>query len=92
MFNKQHTDKSDMQGIFAKQILTFKETLFYLGVSQSFLYKLTSAKKIVHFKPSGKLIYFKREDLDNWMLQNRCKSITDIEYSVNSYLQNSSKV
>ena len=51
----------------AKQILTTAEACRYMGLSYSQLYKLTSASKIPHFKPNGKLMYFFRADLDAWM-------------------------
>jgi len=51
----------------AKQILTASEACKYMGLSNSQLYKLTSASKIPHFKPNGKLMYFFRADLDAWM-------------------------
>lgn len=53
-----------------KEIMSFREAIAYLDVSESFLYKLTSNQKIVFFKPNNGKIYFKRVDLDNWMLQN----------------------
>ena len=34
------------------------------------VYKLTSGKEIPHYKPRGKMIYFAKEDLDEWLLQN----------------------
>ena len=37
---------------------------------ESMLYKLTSGKEIPHYKPRGKMIYFAKEDLDEWLLQN----------------------
>ena len=42
----------------------------YLGISKSFLYKLTYSNKITHSKPSGKLIYFQKSDLDKWAFGN----------------------
>lgn len=42
----------------------------YIGISESMLYKLTSGKEIPHYKPRGKMIYFAKEDLDEWLLQN----------------------
>ena len=41
-----------------------------VGISESMLYKLTSGKEIPHYKPRGKMIYFAKEDLDEWLLQN----------------------
>ena len=34
------------------------------------LYKLTSGKEIPHYKPRGKMIYFAKVHLDEWLLQN----------------------
>ena len=42
----------------------------YIGVSDSMLYKLTANKEIPHYKPRGKMIYFAKEELDEWLLQN----------------------
>lgn len=50
--------------------LYFQEACMYIGISESMLYKLTSGKEIPHYKPRGKMIYFAKEDLDEWLLQN----------------------
>lgn len=54
----------------SKEILSFKEAIEFLDVSKSFLYKLTANSEITHFKPNGKLIYFKRQDLLDWICRN----------------------
>ena len=70
----------------SEQILTFPQALDYLGASKSFLYKLTSKRKIKHFKPNGKKIYFRKSDLDDWLLQNPCKSQMDLEEESLNYI------
>ena len=62
-----------------KEVLSFNEACVYLNVSTSWLYKLTHLKKIRHYKPNGKMIYFKRSDLDAWLLRNRVSSEDEIE-------------
>ena len=47
-----------------KDVLTFDEACKYLGVSDSLLYKLTAAKAVPHYKPRGKMIYFKKLELN----------------------------
>ena len=69
-----------------KTILSFKEAISFMDVSKSFLYKLTSEGKINFFKPNNGKIYFKKEDLENWMLQNEVKSFNVLEESVNKNL------
>ncbi len=53
-----------------KTVLTFNEACIYMGVSESLLYKLTSAHEVPHYKPRGKMLYFNKEELDHWLLQN----------------------
>lgn len=62
-----------------KTTLTLEEAAAYAGVSVSHFHKLTSAKKIPHYQPSGKHIYFDRVELDNWLKRNRIKSTEEVE-------------
>lgn len=61
-----------------KEVLTFEETCDYTGISRSYLYKLTASGNIPHSKPNGKMIFFEKSKLDNWLLQNRRKSHAEI--------------
>ena len=45
-----------------KEVLTTAEASAYLGLSESYIYKLTSLKQIPHYKPNGKLVYFNRKE------------------------------
>lgn len=58
----------------SKEALTFKQATQFLRISASQLYKLTCKRIIPAFKPGGKILYFKRSDLENWMLSNRRKT------------------
>ena len=59
--------KPDLAAINSKEFLTFKEAAWYLGVSKSHLYHLTSEGKIPHYKPTGKMLYFNRSELVQWL-------------------------
>ena len=61
-----------------KLMLTTKETAEYIGVSESYLYRLTSNKLIPHHKPRGKMLYFNREELNEWLSRGRRESEEDI--------------
>ncbi len=54
-----------------KGTLNFKEACLYTGLSDSQLYKLAKSGKIPHYKPSGKLIYFNRLELEEWLCRNK---------------------
>lgn len=53
-----------------KEILTTAEACLFLGISESYLYKLTSTKKIPHYKPNGRLVFFNRDELKQWAMRN----------------------
>lgn len=73
--------------INTKPILTFDETCLYMGMSKSALYKVTSSKEIPFSKPNGKMIYFKRTDVDRWLLSNMSITATELTDKVMAYTQ-----
>ena len=72
-------NKLDEQNLLQKTVLNFNEAAKYLDVSPSHLYKLTSTKHVPHFCPQGKKLYFKREELNEWLQRNRQTSIEEME-------------
>ena len=73
--------------INTKPILTFDEACLYTGMSKSALYKLTSNKEIPFSKPNGKMIYFKRADVDGWLLSNMSATATELADKAMAYTQ-----
>lgn len=69
--------------ISSKDVLTTEEAAYFLGLSKSYVYKLCQNLLIVHYRSQGgKNIYIKKEDLMNWMLNERCKTIGEIKAEV----------
>ena len=52
------------QQLLKKEIFTMNEAATYSGLSKSYLYKKTASRLIPYYKLEGKLIYFKKSDLD----------------------------
>lgn len=77
-----------MQNLLSKPVLNLEEACEYLGVSKSYLYKLSSANKIPSYKPNGKKLFFSREELDEWLLQNRQDTDCEIETAAANYATN----
>ena len=50
-----------------KTFLTVQELIRYTGYSQQQIYKLTQNKIIPHYKPSGRKILFKIDEIDRWI-------------------------
>ncbi len=68
-----------------KEVLTFEEASEYTGISRSYLYKLTASKDIPHSKPNGKMIFFEKKKLNEWLLRNQRKSNQEIEKEALDY-------
>lgn len=50
-----------------KKFLTVKEVADYLGSTPAFIWKLTFEKRIRHYKPGGKKIYFALDDIETYI-------------------------
>jgi excisionase family DNA binding protein len=66
------------QQIAQKNILTLNEAAIFTGLSKSYLYKKTSNRQIPFYKLDGKLIYFKKIELEEWLLSTRVPSNSEI--------------
>ena len=55
-----------------KEIFSLHEAAEEMKVSEACIYKAVRSKKIGHFRSrGGKLLYFKRQDLYDWMFAKR---------------------
>ena len=69
----------EQQSIVNKEMLNLKEACLFLDLSQSAIYKMTFSKKIPFYRPQGKKIYFLKEELKNWVLKSRVRTVEEIE-------------
>ena len=81
----ERLERIERLALLNKSVLNFDEVAVYTGLSKSTLYKLTCSKKIPHYKPSGKLLYFDRKELDSWLLQNRVHTTEEINQQAVDY-------
>lgn len=70
-----------------KEVLTSDEAARYMGMSKSYLYKLTMLHKVPHYKPMGKLVYFNRVELEQWLQNNRIAADAELEQQAQNYCQ-----
>lgn len=68
-----------------KKILTFDELVEYTGLSKSYLYKLTASAIIPHSKPTGKILFFDKDKIDKWLLDNEIKSQQELAEEANLF-------
>ena len=60
--------------IGAKTVLDLDEAAAFTGYSKTYLYRQTSGRKIPHFKRNGGKLYFRKSELEEWMLDGRVKT------------------
>ncbi|WP_418510400.1 helix-turn-helix transcriptional regulator [Corallibacter sp.] len=74
------------QNLLEKEFFTLEEAALYLGQSKSSLYKLTSKKEIPFYVPGGKMIYFRRSELESWIVDSKVDTVDELEASIDNYL------
>lgn len=57
----------------AKKVFNMDELVLYTGLSKSYIYRLTCTKGIPFYKPGGNRVWFKKDEIDEWMTRNRVK-------------------
>ena len=72
-----------------KEVLTLEEAAEYMGLKKSYLYRLTHEKRIRHYKPNNKKIYFKVEDIIAWLTSNPILTDEELSEQAQSYCLNS---
>lgn len=70
----------------AKQVLTLEEAALFMGISKSSLYKMTHKHELPFFRPNGKIIYFEKSELLNWMRQNRSMSEAETKAAATKHM------
>ena len=63
----------------AKEVLNLEEAASFLGIAKSTLYKMTHENRIPFYKPAGKLIYFEKSVLLEWIRSNRIMSEAELQ-------------
>lgn len=74
-----------------KEILNVEDLINYTGYKRSYIYKLVHNNILPYSKPNGKTLFFVKAEIDAWLLQNKSKSISQIEDQANDYINNSRK-
>lgn len=68
-----------------KEVLTLDECSMFTGYSKNHLYRLTSQRAIPFYKPMGGTIYFKKQEIEEWLLQNRQATEAEINSKATTY-------
>ena len=71
----------------AKEVLNLEEASLFLGISRSMIYKMTHSGELPFYKPAGKLIFFEKVHLMEWVRQNKVKSKAETSEEVARKMQ-----
>jgi len=81
IFNRLGDIRSELKEIRIQTndsiVLTLPEAAQVTGLSKARFYRATREKELPYYKNHGR-VYFKREDVENWMLQNRVNPSDEI--------------
>lgn len=76
---------SKITPLHQKEFLTLEEAARYTGLTKSALYKLTSTRKIPFSKPNGKNCFFKRTELEAWLMSNPVATADELNDRAQAY-------
>lgn len=83
---KAQLDRIEQYSIIAaKTMLNIKEASFILGMTERSIRDKIRDHEIPCYKPNINRLYFKKSELEEWMMQNRSKSIKEIESEAAAY-------
>ena len=63
----------------SKEVLDFEESCKYLDIPYDFLLALSRVGLIPCYNPFGNRLYFRRKDLDNWLLRKKLFPFEEID-------------
>lgn len=83
---KEQLDRIEQYAmIAAKSMLNIKEAAIILGMTVEGVRYLARNNTLPYYKPNVHRLYFKKSELEDWMMQNRSKSMTEIESEAAAY-------
>lgn len=71
----------------SEEFLGMREAANYIHVSLSTMEKLSAKRVFPKYRPNNGKVYFKKEDLNKYMLSSRVSSATEINNEVSKNLQ-----
>ena len=63
----------------------FKTLSYNLTLISSLFADGIHSQSIPHFRPNGKKLYFKRSELNDWLLRNRVDTTAEVEQQAADY-------
>lgn len=83
---KQQLDRIENYAqIAAKSVLNINEAAFILGMQPRTVRKMAQQHIVPTYKPNRSVLYFKKSELEDWMLSNRVATQAEIESAAEAH-------
>lgn len=71
-----------------KDLMKIDEASEFLGLSKSYIYKKTMTGEIPFYRPMGKVMYFEKSALIDWIKSHPSRTNQDLTVAANQYVAN----
>lgn len=86
LINQQFAELQKLTIALNKNVLTVGELALLSGLTKGYIYNLVHFKKIPHYKSEGgKLTYFKKDEVENWLCAKRVPTQAETEQKAVAY-------
>lgn len=68
------------------QLISTAEAAKFLGIKVSYLHKLMMRRVIPYYKPNGKLCFFDKDELDQWLRRIRIAPQEEVDRQAIAYV------
>ena len=83
---KKQLDRIELYTMLAaKNVLNITEAAFILGMTPQGVRQKVRDREIAAYKPNHNRLYFKKTDLEHWMLQNKRKTTEELEQAASRH-------
>lgn len=83
---KEQLDRIELYSLIAaKNVLNIDEAAIILGMTVRGVRENVRNRIIPCYKPNANLLYFKKSELEEWMTQNRIKSMAELKSEAAAY-------
>jgi excisionase family DNA binding protein len=69
-----------------KKVMNFKDLAAYTGLSESYLYRLTSRGILPGSRPFGKCLFFDKDEIDKILMGNKSLTAEETDRKAETFL------
>lgn len=85
----EQLDRIESQTLLAaKDVFNIDDVCMYTGFSKGFVYRLTHERRIPFYKSGGKMLFFRRNEINDWLCKHRTATNEEIESAAAAYVVN----